>query len=122
MSSSSPQILIVEDSRIHARIIQRCLGETYDLSVETTTEDAVPRLVGGDFALLVVDWGLPGASGLSLVRALRKDPDFQDLPILMQTAKDRAEHVSEALEVGVDDYIVKPIDCESLNKKVQLLL
>lgn len=122
MSASQTRILVVEDSRIHARIIKRCLGEAYDLSVEATAEEAVPLLVGEPFDLLIIDWGLPGASGLSLVRTLRNDYDFREIPILMQTAKDRAQHVTEALDAGVDDYIVKPVNCELLIKKVKTLL
>jgi two-component system chemotaxis response regulator CheY len=121
MAPPHARILVVEDSRIHARVIQRCLN-AYDLTLTRTAEDAVPILVSESFDLLIVDWGLPEASGLSLVRAVRNDPDVGSLPILMQTAKDRAEHVSEAVQAGVDDYVVKPVNCSQLCAKVSGLL
>lgn len=120
-SSPSARVLVVEDSTIHARVIQRCL-RAYDLTLTRTAEDAIPILVSGAFDLLIVDWGLPKANGLSLVRAVRNDPDVGPFPILMQTAKDRAEHVTEAVQAGVDDYIVKPVNCSQLRTKVSGLL
>jgi DNA-binding response OmpR family regulator len=116
------RILLVEDTRIHTRIIQRCLGNDYELAAESTAEDAIPRLVRESFDLLIIDWSLPGADGINLIQTIRKDLDFQSIPVIMQTAKDRAEHVSRARSAGVDDYIVKPVNCASLQEKVQALL
>jgi DNA-binding response OmpR family regulator len=122
MSDAQAQILIVEDNKVQARATQNCLGREHDVILETSAEDALARFAPSEFDLVIVDWGLPGENGLSFVRSLRKDPDVQDLPIMMQTGEDRAEHVRKAVEAGVDDYVVKPVYCETLRKKVAALL
>jgi DNA-binding response OmpR family regulator len=122
MSDAQARILFVEDNRVQARATQNCLGKEYDVVLETSVEDALARFFPSEFDLVIVDWGLPGESGISFVRDLREDPDVQDLPIMMQTAEDRAEHVRRAVEAGVDDYVVKPVYCETLREKVAALL
>lgn len=117
------RILVVEDNRVQARIVERCLREGslhHDVTVVESSEEALDRLDGdNDYDLLIIDWMLPGVSGLDFVRVLRGSASFRDIPIIMQTAKDRPEHVQQALEVGIDDYVVKPLlRCKSLSKKV----
>lgn len=122
------RILVVEDNRIQARIVKRCLREGgfhRDCTFVQSSEEALDRLDDkeGGYDLLIIDWMLPGVSGLDFVRVLRNSPSFRDIPIIMQTAKDRPEHVQQALDVGVDDYVVKPLlNCASLIEKVNRLL
>lgn len=118
------RILVIEDNRIQARIVERCLregGHYDDCTLVQSSEEALNRLEeDAGYDLLIIDWMLPGISGLEFVRVLRNSESFRDLPIIMQTAKDRPEHVQQALEVGVDDYVVKPLlDCQSLIQKIQ---
>lgn len=122
MSDAQTRILLVEDNRVQARATQNCLEKEHDVVLKTSVEDALPRFAPSNFDLVIVDWGLPGESGLSFVRDLRANADFQDLPIMMQTGEDRAENVRKAVEAGVDDYVVKPVYCETLREKVTALL
>jgi DNA-binding response OmpR family regulator len=116
--SASIHILAVEDTLVHSRIIERCLNDDYDLTVVKTAEEARDRLDAEQFDLLLVDWGLPGESGLSLIKDLRNGADNNRLPIVMLTAEDRVEHVTEALDAGVNDYVVKPTGCDVLRRKI----
>lgn len=120
--STSLRILAVEDTLIHSRIIDRCLGDAYELTIVKTAEEARDRLDAERFDLLLVDWGLPRESGLSLVQDLRSGTSEDRLPIVMLTAEDRVEYVTEALDAGVNDYVVKPTGCDVLRQKIDELV
>lgn len=119
------RILVIEDNRIQARIVKRCLREgRHQFTLVESSEEALDCLEDdAGYDLLIIDWMLPGTSGLDFVRALRNSETFRDIPIIMQTAKDRPEHVQLALEAGVDDYVVKPLlDCTSFLNKINKVL
>jgi DNA-binding response OmpR family regulator len=115
-------ILLVEDNAVQSRIVERCLSERVnyeDLTIVRTAEDAVQALQGNaSYDVLIIDWMLPGMSGVDLVRAVRGRETFGAVYIIMQTAKDRAEHVEKALDAGADNYVIKPLDCDSLSRKI----
>jgi two-component system chemotaxis response regulator CheY len=115
-------ILLVEDNAVQSRIVERCLSERVnyeDLTIVRTAEDAVQALRGNaSYDVLIIDWMLPGMSGVDLVRAVRGRETFGAVYIIMQTAKDRAEHVEKALDAGADNYVIKPLDCDSLSRKI----
>lgn len=120
------RILVIEDNRIQSRIVERCLrtGGFEDFTTVASSEDALARLEeDDDYDLLIIDWMLPGVSGIDFVQALRSSESFHSIPIIMQTAKDRPEHVEKARKAGVNGYVVKPVlNCSSLVhqiKKVQ---
>lgn len=116
------RILVIEDNHIQARIVERCLREGHydDYTFVESSEEALDHLESDEgYDLLIIDWMLPGVDGLAFVQALRNSNAFRDIPIIMQTAKDRPEHVQQALKAGVDDYVVKPVlNCESLLNKI----
>ena len=124
MSASPPRILAIEDTLVHTRIVKRCLADTYDLAVVASVEEARGQLEREAFDLLLVDWGLPGESGLSFVQDLRgRGREADPVPaIVMLTAEDRQDHVVDAINAGVDDYIVKPLQCQVLRDKVAALV
>lgn len=115
-------ILVVEDNAVQGRIVERCLSERveYDsLTVVRDAEDALDTLRNdASYDVLIIDWMLPGVSGIKLVRAIRSREAFDAMYIVMQTAKDRAEHLEEALDAGADNYVIKPLDCDALARKI----
>lgn len=117
------RILVIEDNRIQARIVERCLqtGGFDDFTFVSSSEEALDCLKDDrGYDLIIIDWMLPGVSGLEFVRVLRESDSFCDTPIIMQTAKDRKEHLEQAREAGVDGYVVKPLlSCESLLNQIQ---
>lgn len=119
----SMRILVIEDNRIQARIVERCLnaGGYEDFTVVKSSEEALDCLEhDDDYDLIIIDWMLPGISGIDFVQVLRESESFRDIPIIMQTAKDRPEHLEKAREVGVDGYVVKPVlKCSSILNHVQ---
>jgi len=126
-TNAEPRILVVEDNRVHQRILQRHLDgaqakASYRLVLEPDAEAAWERLTHQQFHLLIVDWGLPGQNGLHLLRSLRATPVHRDVPVLMQTGEDRRPYVCRALAAGADDYMVKPVRGRALRRKVDALL
>lgn len=116
------RILVIEDNTIQARIVKRCLhsGDYDDFTVVRSSEKALDALEANDYDLLIIDWMLPGINGLDFVRALRRSETYRDIPIIMQTAKDRPEHLKQARAAGIDGYVVKPLlNCSSLLKQIQ---
>ena len=72
--------------------------------------------------LLLLDWMMPGTSGVELVRRLRKKDATRQLPIIMLTAKDGDDHSIQALDTGADDFITKPFSPKALVARVKAML
>ncbi len=118
------RILIIEDNRTMARIIERGLeNEGYtDYVLVESAEEAFDALLNQSFDLFLVDWMLPGVSGLDFARLLLDSDTYGNKPIIITTAKDHSDDVREALQAGVDGYIVKPINFEAFQTKLRNVL
>jgi two-component system chemotaxis response regulator CheY len=71
--------------------------------------------------LILMDWMMPGMSGLELINWLRGSRAHKETPILMVTAKDEISQVAEALSAGANEYIIKPFSRESIEEKLSML-
>ena len=115
------RILVVEDDALVADAIRRGLTEAgFAVDHVTTAEQAEASLLTGEFDLAVIDIGLPGADGLSLVRTLRRQRIA--LPVLILTARDGLADRVNALDIGADDYLVKPFAVPELQARARALL
>ncbi|EGF30940.1 Chemotaxis regulator - transmits chemoreceptor signals to flagelllar motor components CheY [Oxalobacteraceae bacterium IMCC9480] len=72
--------------------------------------------------MVVTDWSMPGMTGLELLRAIRKEPDLQHLPVLLITAEARKENILAAAHSGASSYMVKPFTMVTLGKKIEGVL
>jgi two-component system phosphate regulon response regulator PhoB len=117
------RILIVEDEE-PLTVMLRYNLEKEGFAVETTThgDDADLRIRENPPDLAVIDWMLPGISGIELVRRLRARPETKQLPIIMLTARGEEPERIRGLATGADDYIVKPFSVPELLARVQALL
>jgi DNA-binding response OmpR family regulator len=114
-------ILVVEDLRVHRRIIKRMLGDDYHTIMVGSVEAAREAIQGSQVDLILVDWGLPGETGLSFVADVRETPATASSPIIMLTAENRSRFVAEAMQAGVNDYLVKPAGYRILKQRVDRL-
>jgi DNA-binding response OmpR family regulator len=116
------RVLIVEDDPDIVELITHYL-EAEDLRVDALANgaDAFNRLKDESYDLLVLDLQLPGVDGLSLCAALRRDPDTESLPIIMLTARGDESDRVVGLEVGADDYVVKPFSPKELVARARAL-
>jgi len=117
-------ILVVDDSsgmrRILASTLAR-LGHPHVVEAEDARA-ALDHLSQHRFELVIIDWNMPGMSGLDLAAAIRSNPATQTLPMLMVTGNGGSEDVVRALRSGFGGYIVKPFTEETLAHHLASLL
>ena len=114
-------MLVVEDDQEIAQVLQRSLRmEGYDVKLTGDGAQALDDTQAFLPDLIVLDLGLPGIDGIEVARQLRRDED--DTPILMLTARDALDSRVEGLDVGADDYLVKPFERQELLARMRALL
>ncbi|GLQ99555.1 response regulator [Dyella mobilis] len=115
------RILLVEDDPLVSDAIVRGLATAgYVVDAVTDAESVQGRLDTAHYDLAIVDLGLPGEDGFSLVRRLRRDGS--PLPLLIVTARDGLDDRVNALDLGADDYLVKPFALPELAARCRALI
>src|ERR1700744_692591 len=119
----SARILVVEDEEALTTLLRYNLdAEGYDVETVGRGDDADTRLKERVPDLIVLDWMLPGLSGIELCRRLRARPETRQFPIIMLTARGEESERVRGLATGADDYIVKPFSVPELLARVKGLL
>ena len=117
------RIIIVDDDEIIAEIASDALTDAgHMVSAVHDGYDAMDAITGGDPDLVILDYNLPGKTGMQLLRELRMLPHANDIPVMMLTARGGRLLKIRAEETGADDYIVKPFDPNDLVARVDALL
>jgi DNA-binding response OmpR family regulator len=115
------RLLIAEDDSDLRQVLTELLEQSgYEIDGCANGRAALDAFVGGRYDLGIVDLGLPGMSGLELVRALRARGST--VPILIVTARDALNDRVSGLDSGADDYLIKPFDLPELQARVRALL
>jgi two-component system OmpR family response regulator len=115
------RILLVEDDRVLADALSRALVQSaHAVDVVATGEEADHALALGIYDLAILDIGLPGLSGLDVLKRLRARKSTT--PVLMLTALDTLADRVRGLDLGADDYLAKPFDLPELEARVRALL
>ncbi|MBI4274128.1 MAG: phosphate regulon transcriptional regulator PhoB [Rhizobiales bacterium] len=123
MNGTKAHILIVEDEEPLTLLLRYNLeSEGYDVETVGRGDEADTRLKERVPDLIVLDWMLPGLSGIELCRRLRARPETKNLPIIMLTARGEESERVRGLATGADDYIVKPFSVPELVARVGALL
>ncbi len=89
---------------------RRLSRKGYQVKTASNGHEALKMIENGAFDLILLDIMMPGLNGIEVLKILRQKYSTAELPIIMATAKDRSEDVVEALELGANDYVTKPID------------
>jgi two-component system phosphate regulon response regulator PhoB len=119
----SARILIVEDEKPLTLLLRYNLeAEGYEVEAVAHGDEAEMRLKENVPDLVVLDWMLPGLSGIELCRRLRARPETEGLPIIMLTARGEESERLRGLSTGADDYVVKPFSVPELLARVRALL
>ena len=118
-------ILVVDDmagDRERFRVILNGLGYDQILEAEdgalALTQLEVSAEMGQPVKLAIVDWNMPNMDGLSFLKHVRSNDYFRQLPIIFLTAIGESANVVQAIKAGVNDYIVKPTNADTVQKKM----
>ena len=115
------RILLVEDHPESRRTLQRLIERRgHEVVAVGSAEEAELELRKQPFSFLILDWMLPGKSGVELCQELRAAPNGEELFILLVTARDDAQDLERALEAGANDYLIKPLDPARLNVRLSV--
>lgn len=125
MFDPKTRVLVVDDMTTMRKLVSKILKELGfsdfteaadgALAWEAVTKAEVP------FGLIISDWNMPNCSGLDLLKRVRSDQRFKKTPFLLVTAEAEQHQVAEAVKAGVDQYVVKPFNHESLKAKLEMV-
>ncbi len=119
MQEQAKHILLVEDDDTNRKLVRIVLGDAYRISEATSVEQALDLLQHEKPDLLLLDIRLGDGSGLDVIRAVRADPAFDQVPVLAITAQAMKDDESRFLAAGFDAYLSKPIDTRRLPETVE---
>ena len=125
MFDPKTKILIIDDMLTMRKIVSKTLKE---LGFTDITEAADGQLAWKaicsseqPFALIISDWNMPNMTGLELLKKVRADMRFKKTPFMLVTAEAEQHQVAEALRSGVDQYVMKPFNSETLKAKLEMV-
>ena len=122
-AASAPRILLVEDESDLAVLLAYNLeSEGYVVKSVERGDEAQLLLAEDPPDLVILDWNLPGVSGLEICRSVRSRENTRTLPVIMMTARAEESERVRGLRVGADDYVVKPFSVPELMARVHALL
>src|SRR5437899_8508775 len=115
------RILLVEDHPESRRTLQRLIERRgHEVVAVGSAEEAELELRKQPFSFLILDWMLPGKSGVELCQELRAAPNGDEFFILLVTARNDTQDLEQALEAGANDYLIKPLDPARLNVRLSV--
>lgn len=117
-------ILIVDDYKTMLRIVESLLRQLGFSNIQKATDGsaALKLLREGAFGLVLSDWNMEPMTGLELLKQVRADAGLKDTPLIMITAESKTENILAAKEAGVNNYIVKPFNAETLKQKLSAVV
>lgn len=118
------KILVVDDYQTMVRIIQKLLEQIGFSNIVTASngQEALTKIQEHEFNLIISDWNMEPMTGIELLKTVRSDDSTKSVPFIMVTAESKPENVIAAKDAGVSNYIVKPFNAETLQKKIEVVL
>ena len=115
--------LVVDDSDVIRKILTAYLQKLgFQVTSAVNGREALDRLHRMEKAdVALVDWNMPEMDGITFLRKVRADVNYDALPVMMVTTNSEMHHVSQALEAGANEYIMKPFTAYMLKEKLALL-
>lgn len=115
------EILVVEDTRVAALVLQRILvGMGLEVTLTKNGLEAWEALQHKEFPVVISDWMMPEMDGIELCRRIRSRPAGSFSYLILLTARGTREDKAEAIEAGVDDFLVKPLDADELATRLRV--
>jgi len=118
-SISKRKILIVDDIAFNRTVLSKILAKSgHELVIATSGEQALTQLEIASPDIVLLDFMMPGMSGLDVLRMMKDNSRFREIPVIFLTASDEMEYMTEAFNAGAVDYITKPFKAAELNARV----
>jgi two-component system, chemotaxis family, chemotaxis protein CheY len=116
----STPVLVVDDYQTMVRILRNLLKQIgfNDVDDASDGQAALEKLRAKKYGLVISDWNMAPMTGYELLQQVRADPELNALPFIMVTAEAKTENVVAAKKAGVNNYIVKPFNAETLRTKI----
>jgi two-component system chemotaxis response regulator CheY len=113
-------ILVVDDYNTMVRIIRNLLRQLGFENIDDASDGsaALAKMQSRKYGLVISDWNMEPMTGYDLLRHVRADPALKTIPFIMVTAESKTENVIAAKKAGVDNYIVKPFNAQTLQHKI----
>ena len=119
----SAHVFVAEDETSIVTLLKYNLEkEGHKVSYSENGEDALIQIKDKHPDLILMDWMLPDLSGVEICKNLKKDKKYNDIPVIMLTAKGEEEDKLRAFDTGADDYVTKPFSQKELNARIKSLL
>ena len=120
MTNLAANVLVVDDYGTMRRIIRNLLTQIGFSNIDEAADGATAlgKLRERQFGLVISDWNMEPMTGLQLLQEVRADNKLKPLPFIMVTAESKTENVVAAKQAGVNNYIVKPFNAETLKNKI----
>ena len=117
-------VLVVDDYATMVRIIRNLLKQIGFADVDDASDGstALAKMHAKRYGLVISDWNMEPMTGFDLLREVRADPQLGTTPFIMVTAESKTENVVAARKAGVDNYIVKPFNAQTLKGKIESVL
>jgi two-component system chemotaxis response regulator CheY len=116
----SMPILVVDDYNTMIRIIRNLLRQLGFQDIDDANDGtaALAKMRDKRYGLVISDWNMEPMTGYELLKQVRSDPALQETPFIMVTAESKTENVIAAKQAGVNNYIVKPFNADTLKTKI----
>ncbi|MFC0220757.1 two-component system chemotaxis response regulator CheY [Pseudochelatococcus lubricantis] len=117
----SMPILVVDDYKTMIRIIRNLLKQLgfQDIDDAADGSEALAKLNERKYGLVISDWNMEPMTGYELLKQVRGNPALEAIPFIMVTAEAKSENVVAAKKAGVNNYIVKPFNAQTLKDKIE---
>ncbi len=117
-------ILIVDDYKTMLRIVRNLLKQLGFDNVDEATDgaSALAKMRSKSYGLVISDWNMEPMTGFELLKEVRADDHLKQTPFIMVTAESKTDNVIAAKKAGVNNYIVKPFNAQTLKAKLQAVL
>lgn len=118
-------VLVVDDYQTMVRILKNLLKQIGFANVDEASDgkEALSKIQNKEYGLVISDWNMEPMTGYDLLKAVRGANDYySEVPFIMVTAESKTENVIAAKKAGVNNYIVKPFNAETLKGKIESVL
>ncbi len=123
MAADQPSVLLVEDEPAQREVLAYNLeAEGFGVAMAMNGDDALLLVDEAQPDVIILDWMLPGVSGIEICRRLKSNTDTRKIPVIMLTARSEEADRVRGLETGADDYVIKPYSVIELMARVRTQL